>query len=243
MSGRQQTSPGQIAGAARTAGACAFFDVDGTLWNDRSVLSFYRLFLEQTQGASADGAWADFLAEAQALEAAGMPRDLLNEWFYARFADVEVAAVEQAARLWWDRHASRSGFWIDETVEEARRHVRKGNNIILVTGTFREIVAPLMEVVGACDAFVAPLEEIGGRYTGRLCGLPMIGPGKSEAVRGYMTRYWVDAREAFAYGDDESDIPFLELVGHPVAVATAPSPLAEIARTRNWTVLGCGATV
>ncbi len=220
------------------ADVCAFFDVDGTLWNEKSVLSFYERFLEHEFGEGAKQAWAQFLDELKRLQDNNTPRDRLNEWFYGKyFCGVAVSRIAGVARAWWHQRVSRSDFWIEAVVRQAREHHRNGHELVLVTGSFREVVDPLIDYLGASHALLTPLEEIEGIYTGRLNGAPMIGEGKGRAVAAYMRARGIDPKRSYGYGDDESDLPFLERVANPVVVVNGSSPLARIARTRNWSVL------
>ncbi|MFT3972211.1 MAG: haloacid dehalogenase-like hydrolase [Amaricoccus sp.] len=80
------------------------------------------------------------------------------------------------------------------------------------------------------------LEEQGGIYTGAIEPPVMIGDGKQTSARRLALALGVDLADCFGYGDHLSDLPLLEVVGHPTAIG-ADSELAEIARRRGWPVL------
>jgi HAD superfamily hydrolase (TIGR01490 family) len=202
------------------------------------VISFYRLFLDCERNGEAARLWHEFNEELQALHVSGTPREGLNAWFYNNFfCGVPVRRVAAIAREWWRQRRVQSDFWIDAVVRRANKHRHAGHELVLVTGSFREVIAPLANLLGAKHALIAPLEERSGIYTGRLNGMPMIGEGKGAAVATYIKHRGFHAKRCYGYGDDESDLAFLERVGNPVAVANGPSVLASLARTRNWRVL------
>lgn len=216
----------------------AFFDVDHTLWNETSLLTFYEAFLRQQHGTDGSSSWSSFLARVEAQRAAGTSREDLNAWFYREcFHGVEVERIDQVATAWWQARAPRQSFWVHSVLERLARHRDAGDDVVLVTGSFRELVAPLARHVGATAMLVAPLEEAAGAYTGRLLGPPMIGPGKAAAVAAYMDARRLSHADTWGYGDDATDVPFLERTAHPVVVAREGSPLVEVARARGWSTL------
>jgi phosphoserine phosphatase len=85
---------------------------------------------------------------------------------------------------------------------------------------------------------MAPLEEQDGVYTGRLLGDAMIGAGKAHAVRAFLAARAIDPAACHGYGDDHTDIPFLEVLGHPTVVSTSTPRLREHAHARGWSLLG-----
>ena len=55
-------------------------------------------------------------------------------------------------------------------------------------------------------------------------------------MRQFAADHDLDLDASWAYSDSVSDLPMLELVGHPVAV-NPDAELARIARERNWQVM------
>jgi len=73
-----------------------------------------------------------------------------------------------------------------------------------------------------------------GKYTGRATR-PLHAENKARCIRelGY------DLAASTAYSDSHTDLPFLEAVGHPVAV-NPDRRLRRIASARGWPVLEFG---
>jgi HAD superfamily hydrolase (TIGR01490 family) len=219
-------------------GNVAFFDVDGTLWSERSLVSFYESLIEHQYGDSRAAKLARFAREVAVKTGEGAAREALNAWFYEHyFRDLDVQLVAEVGRRWFETRVSRPGFFVEAAVRLAREHVDAGDVVVLVSGSFREIVSPLAEVVGASHLLVAPLEERAGVYTGRLTGAPMIGAGKADAVGAFLLARSIDPRRCYGYGDDDSDVPFLAFLGSPTVVSPGRSPMAAVARARGWSVL------
>ena len=62
------------------------------------------------------------------------------------------------------------------------------------------------------------------------------GAGKAAAVRELAEREGIDLAASTAYSDSHTDLPFLEAVGHPVAV-NPDRALRRVARERGWPIL------
>jgi HAD superfamily hydrolase (TIGR01490 family) len=218
----------------------AFFDVDGTLIADKSLLSFYRFFLEHEFPDSGRARYEAFAAEVARQFVSGAPRERVNAWFYATyFESLEIARLATLGERWFVRSCEQSGFFLEATIDALHRHRAASCDIVLVTGSCRELVAPLVRLLGSerMHCLMAPLEEQAGRYTGRLTGDAMIGEGKARAVRALLAERGVDPSACHGYGDDHTDIPFLELLGQPVAVASSTPLLRQHAETHGWSVL------
>jgi len=65
----------------------------------------------------------------------------------------------------------------------------------------------------------------------------MIGRYKADAVAEHARTEGISLRDSYAYGDDTSDVPFMQLVGHPIAVARPLSVFALEASRRQWNCL------
>jgi HAD superfamily hydrolase (TIGR01490 family) len=123
----------------------------------------------------------------------------------------------------------------DEAVELIRAHQAEGRRVFIVSASPEEIVEPLAEYLGA-DGVIATRSRIDeeGRYTGEV-DFYSYGPFKAEAIRAVADEQGVDLAGSFAYSDSATDLPMLEVVGHPVAV-NPDRELARAAREREWEV-------
>lgn len=62
------------------------------------------------------------------------------------------------------------------------------------------------------------------------------GPMKAEAMQTLARAEGIELAESSAYSDSYTDLPMLEVVGHPVAV-NPDRVLAKVAREREWEVM------
>ena len=74
-----------------------------------------------------------------------------------------------------------------------------------------------------------------GRYTGRAVRA-LHAEAKAECVQELARSEGLDLAACTAYSDSHTDLPFLEAVGHPVAV-NPDRELRRAARDRGWPVL------
>ena len=75
-----------------------------------------------------------------------------------------------------------------------------------------------------------------GAFTGELAEPPLSADGRASLAARLAAEHGVDLADCHAYGDSISDLPLLELVGHPVAV-NPDFRLAREARRRGWGVV------
>ncbi len=83
------------------------------------------------------------------------------------------------------------------------------------------------------DALGTRLEVLGGRYTGRLAGPHLFGPGKRHGVEQLVRTHGISLARSVGFADHGSDITFLECFGHAVAVRPRQA-LRREARLRGW---------
>ncbi|HEY7043357.1 MAG TPA: haloacid dehalogenase-like hydrolase, partial [Nocardioidaceae bacterium] len=74
-----------------------------------------------------------------------------------------------------------------------------------------------------------------GRYTGEIA-FYAYGPNKATAIQELAEAEGYDLDASFAYSDSSTDLPMLELVGHPFAV-NPDRALRKTAIERGWPVL------
>lgn len=116
-----------------------------------------------------------------------------------------------------------------------REHQAAGHAIVLLTGSLIFLLRPLQELAGAEWLIATELVENGGHFTGEIRGLHPRGPNKAILVQELARRQDLDLSRSYAYGDHLSDLPLLELVGHPVAVNPRPR-LRRLAQRRRWPI-------
>ena len=217
--------------------AAAFFDLDRTLLRRSSALALAGSFRER-----------GLISRRQLLQAAAW--QLL---FVARGASHE--AVRRAAEDGLLVLAGHRPEELRELVADAmepvlqplvyaeplrlvERHRERGERVFIVSATLQEIVDAIAEELGFDGALGTVCEVRDGRYTGRAVRA-LHADAKAVSLRELAGREDFDLGACTAYSDSHTDVPFLEAVGHPVAV-NPDRELRRIAADRGWPVLEFG---
>jgi HAD superfamily hydrolase (TIGR01490 family) len=123
----------------------------------------------------------------------------------------------------------------DEPLALVARHRERGEPSYIVSAALQEVVDVMARDLGFDGALGTVCEIENGAYTGR--GIRSLhGPHKAAAVRELAARERYDLAASTAYSDSHTDLPFLEVVGHPVAV-NPDRELRRLAAERGWPVL------
>jgi HAD superfamily hydrolase (TIGR01490 family) len=213
----------------------AFFDVDGTILAPPSL---ERRFLQELRDQRAIPMKNYFLWLAHA----------------ARIAPRGIAPIVHANKMYLrgvraDRPL-KSGASVPKFFPQALKqvawHAAQGHAVVLVTGTLAPLASEIALVlalrlairgtsasVGVC---ATRLEEIDGRWTGRIVGDAMFGEAKACAMRHLAANSGFDLARCYAYGDTATDRWMLGAVGRPAAVNPSRE-LQRIARLLDWPVL------
>ena len=122
-----------------------------------------------------------------------------------------------------------------EALDLIEAHRRAGHDVVVVSASIIEMVAPIARLVGA-DRAVATRMEVGedGLFTGRIAH-SMLHSEKVVALREDAAAHGIDPARCWAYSDSISDEPMLSAVGHPVAV-NPDRELRRMAQERDWPV-------
>lgn len=112
-------------------------------------------------------------------------------------------------------------------------HHEAGRDTYIVSASPIELVDPLAHALGMTGGIATRSAVVDGTYTGELDGPFVYGAGKSEAIEKLAAERGYDLRLCYAYSDSVSDLPMLELVGHPVAV-NPDGALDSLAHRRGW---------
>jgi HAD superfamily hydrolase (TIGR01490 family) len=225
----QPSSPG-----SQTHRAAAFFDLDKTIIAGSSTLAFSGPLRERGLiGRRAllrsgyaqlllmlTGADADFMERMRARISA-----LCTGWDAA-----EVRAVIDQAL-----HDVLRPMIYTEALALIEDHRRRGHEVVLVSASGEEMVAPIAAALGAGGYAATRMAISEGRYTGEI-EFYCYGEGKAVAARELAAERGYRLADCAAYTDSITDLPLLEAVGHPHAV-NPDRALRRIARERGWPVL------
>jgi HAD superfamily hydrolase (TIGR01490 family) len=118
-----------------------------------------------------------------------------------------------------------------QSLDLVERHRRRGEPVYIVSATLQEIVQAIADDLGFDGALGTVCEVVDGAYTGKAIRALHAG-AKADCIRSLDH----DLAASTAYSDSHTDLPFLEAVGHPVAV-NPDRALRKIAAARNWPVL------
>lgn len=215
--------------------AAAFFDLDKTLMAGSSGMQFARVAARQ--------------GIVSRRQLARWGRDHLR--YRLRGAtDEETADVLKAARelirglpaLTFERMGPEVLAAIlpriyPQMLDEVHQHQDAGRPTFIVSAAGNDIVSSLAAVLGMEGGIGTRYAVDGaGRFTGRLEGPFVYGPGKVEAMERYAAEHDIALAESFAYSDSTSDLPMLRAVGNAVVV-NPDAGLAQIAAEEGWQVM------
>ncbi|MCE3286715.1 MAG: Phosphoserine phosphatase [Gaiellaceae bacterium] len=122
-----------------------------------------------------------------------------------------------------------------DALDLVARHRERGEKSFVVSAALQEIVDALVAELGFDGGLGSTAEVVDGSYTGRLARR-LDGGAKADALATLAREKGIDLAESTAYSDSASDVPFLEAVGHAVAV-NPDRTLRAIAAERGWRVL------
>ncbi len=123
-----------------------------------------------------------------------------------------------------------------EALELIDHHLGQGDEVWLVSMSPAEIVEPFAELLGITGAISSrsKIDEF-GKFTGEMEFFAQ-GPNKAVAMRELAQQRDIDLEQSFAYSDSETDVPMLEVVGHPFAV-NPDRQLTKVAHDNDWPIL------
>ncbi|QZH66956.1 HAD-IB family hydrolase [Mycolicibacterium farcinogenes] len=226
----QQSGP-QGGQPVRTA---AFFDLDKTVIAKSSTLAFSKPFFDQgllNRRTVLKSTYAQFLFLMSGADHDQMDRmrsyitNMCTGW------DVEQVKSIVGETL----HDIVDPLVFAEAAELIADHKLCGRDVVVVSASGEEIVAPIARALGATHAMATRMVVEEGRYTGDIA-FYCYGEGKVEAIRALAAREGYALDHCYAYSDSITDIPMLEAVGHPAAV-NPDRGLRKEAASRGWPVL------
>lgn len=231
---QQQTAPHPRAPLGPDARTAAFFDLDKTIIAKSSTLAFSKPFFAQgliNRRAVLKSSYAQFIY-------------LLSGADHDQMDRIRVHMTNMCAG--WDVAQVRS--IVDETLHDIvtplvfaeatdliAGHKLFGRDVVLVSASGEEIVAPIARALGATHALATRMVVEDGKYTGDVV-FYCYGEGKVQAIRELAAREGYRLEHCYAYSDSITDLPMLQAVGRPTVV-NPDRALRKVATARGWPVL------
>jgi HAD superfamily hydrolase (TIGR01490 family) len=209
----------------------AFFDMDKTLIaeNSGSLYMRYRYQLGEITGLELLQGLGTYLRYKLGL----LDIENWTKGMMLQFRGQSESELEAEASL-WAREAVVATIY-PEARELVREHLGRGHVVVVVSGATRFVVRPIAQHLGIEHMLYTRLEVEDGLFTGRIIEPICFETGKIYWLQQFIEEHSVDLARSYFYTDSITDLPLLDLVGHPVV--TNPDPLLyRTAMKRHWPV-------
>lgn len=218
----------------RPVRTAAFLDLDKTVIAKSSTLAFSKPFFDQgliNRRAVLKSTYAQFLFLMSGADHDQMDR--MRTYLTNMCAGWDVEQVKSIVGE--TLHDIVDPLVFAEAAELIADHKLCGRDVVVVSASGEEIVAPIARALGATHAMATRMVVEDGRYTGDIA-FYCYGEGKVEAIRALAAREGYTLEHSYAYSDSITDLPMLQSVGHPTVV-NPDRALRKEAITRGWPVL------
>lgn len=213
----------------------AFFDVDNTLIQGASIIVFATGLYRRKYFSLRElipVAWKQLKFRVTGNENA----DDVEEGRQQALEFIKGRSVEELVTLCEDivdTHMSDK-IW-PGTQALVQQHLDAGDQVWLVSATPVQLAQILARKLGCTGALGTVAEVKDGRFTGRLVGDILHGPGKKHAVAALAAIEGLNLDTCTAYSDSINDVPMLTMVGHAVAV-NPDRQLQKMAQLHEWPI-------
>ncbi len=229
-----QSPPETADDTAPRARTAAFFDLDKTIIAKSSTLAFSKPFFDQgllNRRTVLKSSYAQFIFLLSGADHDQMDRMRAHMTNMCTGWDVEQVKAIVSETL----HDIVTPLVFAEAADLIAAHKLCGRDVVLVSASGEEIVAPIARALGATHAMATRMVVEDGKYTGEIA-FYCYGEGKVQAIRELAAREGYPLEHCYAYSDSITDLPMLEAVGHP-SVVNPDRSLRREATERGWPVL------
>lgn len=212
----------------------AFFDLDKTVIARSSTFVFSKTFFDQgliSRRTVLESSYAHFMFLLSGADHDQMER--MRAHLTAMCAGWDVAQVQGIVAE--TLHELVDPLIYAEAVDLIADHRIRGHDVVIVSASGEEVVAPIAEALGATHTAATRMEVADGKYTGEV-EFYCYGEGKVTAIEKLAAAEGYDLARSYAYSDSITDLPMLTAVGHPTAV-NPDRALRREAMSRGWAVL------
>jgi HAD superfamily hydrolase (TIGR01490 family) len=212
----------------------AFFDLDKTIIARSSALAFSRPFYRGgliNRRSVLRSAYAQFVFLVGGADHDQMER--MREYMSALVVGWPVSTVHDIVAE--TLHTIVDPLVYAEAVRLIDEHHLAGRDVVIVSSSGQELVEPIGAMLGADVSLGTRMQVADGRYTGEITRY-LYAEGKAQAITELAAAEGYDLARSYAYSDSVTDLPMLEVVGHPYAV-NPDRALRREAAERGWPVL------
>ncbi|ONM47423.1 HAD-IB family hydrolase [Nocardia donostiensis] len=212
----------------------AFFDLDKTVIAKSSTYLFSKPFYAQgllNRRAVLESSYAHFLFLLSGADHDQMERMRAHLTNMCAGWDVEQVKSIVAETV----HELVDPLIYAEAMDLIADHKIRGHDVVIVSASGEEVVAPIAEALGATHTAATRMVVADGKYTGEV-DFYCYGEGKVSAIEKLAATEGYDLSRSYAYSDSITDLPLLSAVGHPTAV-NPDRALRREAAARGWPVL------
>jgi len=209
----------------------AFFDMDKTILSENSATLYMRYRYQRGEMSKRDllrGLSAYVQYKLGILDIRSWTLDMMVQFS----GQSEQKLAEEAVA------------WVEDVVVETiypdaerlvKEHLAKSHVVAIVSGATAFVVRPIAARLGIEHILYTRLEVEDGVFTGRVIEPICFEEGKIYWLQQFIEEQGIDLAMSYFYTDSITDLPLLDLVGHPVA--TNPDPLLyRAAVKRRWPV-------
>ena len=197
-----------------------------------------------------DKAWNQFLIDIGSVDEDYYQEN--NERFYQDYLDakLDIRAYQRfACEVLQNYSIEQVTEWRDQYIQDIVRpqlqikaleciqaYKIEGFHTLIISATNTFIVEPIASLHGV-DSFLGCIfENVDGKYTGELTGIPTYKEGKITALDAWLDSQGTKAQTIHFYSDSINDSPLLERADQAFVVNPDLS-LAELANERGWPVI------
>lgn len=208
----------------------AFFDMDYTVLDDSSGLLYVKYLRQQKRigtRALARIAWWSLMYKIAAIDVNSAVPKMLS------YSESRSAAQLMAEADEWFDHMLKAHV-APRAIERIDFHRQQQHQVVLISASTQFSVEPVAKYL-QLEYLCTRLIDHDDHLSGEIVEPPCYGPGKIFWAQRYVDEHQSSLADAYLYTDSHSDLPLLELVGHPVAV-NPDKRLKQIAQKRSWPI-------
>jgi HAD superfamily hydrolase (TIGR01490 family) len=121
-------------------------------------------------------------------------------------------------------------------MRRVKRFRDMGFVLLLITASNSFIAEPIATMLGFPNVICTQIKRNGERFTNQIEGTPAFREGKVQRLEQWLQNKGLSLVDSWGYSDSHNDLPLLNRVEHPVAVAP-DFVLREHARKHGWKII------